>query len=105
MAVFIVSCYNSSTKKTNIRWVESSTYSNLINTPNSGEVIVNILRLNEYNGVVDAGGTSCFPTIYILEETEYKKAFKANTVNQVSSNLNGGFLISSYKIPATFKTI
>ena len=105
MAVFLVSCYNSSTKKTNLRWVQSSTYSNLINTPNSGEEIVNVVQLNDYNGVIDAGGTSCFPSIYILEEVEYKKVFRANTVNQVASNLSGGFLISSYKIPATYKTI
>ena len=105
MAVFLVSCYNSSTKKTNLRWVQSSTYSNLINTPNSGEQILNIIQLDGYNGIIDAGGTSCFPSIYVVEENEYRKVFRANSVNQVASNLSGGFLISSYKIPATFKTI
>ena len=103
MAIFIVSCYNSSTNKTNLRWVESATFSNLVNAPNSGENILNIIQLDGYNGVIDVGGTSCFPSIYVDEENEYRKVFRANSVNQVNSVTP--VLISSYKIPATYKTI
>lgn len=107
MAIFLVSCYNSSTNTQTLRWVESSTYANLVNAPNSGEEILTITRLNEYTNVIDAGGTSCFPSTYVNGENQYNKVFRANTVNQVVSNLTalGSTLISSYKIPATYKTI